>query len=79
MKTFVRRFLVAFLCTMMGAVGACAVWDYNAALQSCVVSHVGDPAGREACLCAAAQDAGRSCDFLDAGADAPAAKDTGAE
>lgn len=46
---------------------ACAVWDYNTNMQGCVASHVGDPVGREQCLCDTAKDAGRSCDFLDAG------------
>jgi hypothetical protein len=59
--------LFAALFGMVLVAGACAVWDYNAALQSCVVNHVGDPVGREQCMCDVSRDAGRSCDYLDAG------------
>lgn len=49
-------------------VAACAAWDYAAALQTCIDSHIGDPQGREQCLCDVSKDAGRSCDYLDGGA-----------
>lgn len=49
--------------------GACAAWDYTTALQTCVDTHVGDSVGREQCLCDVSRDAGRSCDYLDAGGD----------
>jgi hypothetical protein len=61
-----KKLLIAFA---LALASACAVWDYNAALQSCVASHVGDPVGREQCMCDVSKDAGRSCDYLDASVD----------
>jgi hypothetical protein len=67
----------AVLFSMVLVAGACAVWDYNSAMQNCVVNHVGDPVGREQCMCDTAKDAGRSCDFL--GSDAGDASDAGGD
>lgn len=56
-----------FLATLIYMAG-CVASNYTGALQNCVDTHVGDPVGREQCLCDVAQDAGRPCSFLDAGA-----------
>ena len=71
-----KGFLFGLLLTLAGA---CAAWDYTKAMQGCIDSHVGDPVGREQCLCDTAQDAGRSCDFLGLDAGSDAAKDAGVQ
>ena len=60
-----KAFLFGFLLILAN----CAAWDYAGALQTCVDNHIGDPQGREQCICQTAADAGRSCAFLEAGAD----------
>ena len=69
-----KAFLFGFLLILAN----CAAWEYGKALDQCAFDHVGDPAGRVQCQCDVSKDAGRSCDWLDSGADA-GAQDAGAQ
>lgn len=60
-----KKFLLAIALALM----SCMAWDYTAAMQNCVDQHIGDPQGREQCICQTAADAGRPCPVGDSGAE----------
>jgi len=60
-----KPFLAGFLLILVN----CAAWDYGLAMQNCVDQHIGDPQGREQCICQTAADAGRPCPVGDSGAE----------
>ena len=64
-----KAFFLGFLFGLIPVLFSCAAMDYGKALDQCAFDHVGDPQGREKCMCDVSQHWGRSCDWLDAGAD----------
>lgn len=60
-----RAFVLGFI---LGVWPACVASDYAGAMQNCVDQHIGDPQGREQCICQTAADAGRPCP-IDGGAE----------